>query len=100
MKNVFNEDAQDQLVQEAKAKFGAGFWVKSGYEWKAGAVLWSGEGAMMPDGNPAFSSMAWESDPKENLYIMGVHKDLIKWSKSKGLSWESYDSGTYLAYSD
>jgi hypothetical protein len=98
MKNKFNEEKQDQLAAELKAKFGADFWVKPGYEWRSGAILWSGEGAMMPDGMPAFSPMSYESDSEEAIYTLCVHNDLVKWADAKGLYWEAYDSGTYLAY--
>ena len=98
MTNKYDEAAQDKLVEEMKAKFGANFWVKPGNEWSKSAVLWSGEGAIMPDGTPAFDSMAYERDPQEKLYVMGVHKDLVKWIEAKGLFWEANDAGTYLAY--
>jgi hypothetical protein len=94
----FSEEEQDALVQELKKKFGSKFWVKPGSEWREGAVLWSGEGAYMPNGDPAFNSYGFEQDPEEKIWQMGVHKDLEKWAKSKGLFWESYDAGTYLAY--
>ena len=97
-KNKRSNDAQDQLVNEIKIVFKADFWVKPGYEWDQNAVLWSGEGSVMPDGTPAFNSLSYESDPEENLYILGVHKDLVKWSSAKGLFWEAHDAGTYLAY--
>jgi hypothetical protein len=95
---AFNEDAQDEMVKELKTKFVSDFSVRPGYEWDQSSVLWSGEGAMMPDGMPAFDSMAYESDPNEEQYVLGVHKDLIKWSNDKGLFWEAHDPGTYLAY--
>jgi len=94
----FSEKDQENLVKELKKKFGSKFWVKPGNEWSDGAVLWSGEEARMPDGEDAFNYYGFESDPQEKIWIMGVHKDLVQWSKSKGLFWEPNDAGTYLAY--
>jgi hypothetical protein len=88
----------DRLVAELRAKFGARFWAKPGYEWDSSAYLWSGEGAVMPDGMDAFNYYGFEEDPHETVWVMGVHKALRKWTESKGLFWECNDPGTYHAY--
>lgn len=62
----------------------------------SGAVLWTGEGAGDIDGLPAFDYYA--EDPQEVVYQMGIHKKLVQWAEERGLCWEPYDSGTYLAY--
>jgi len=62
------------------------------------AILWSGEGSKIR-GLPAFNYYAMDIDPNETIWIMGVHKDLVKWSEKNGLFWEPYDTGTWLAYS-
>lgn len=96
----YSEEEQEKLVEELKKKFGSKFWVKPGIQWNGGgAALWSGEGAVMPDGKDAFNYNGYDSDPQEKIWVMGVHKDLVKWTDSKGLFWEPNDPGTYLAYS-
>jgi len=95
---TFTKKEQEDLIKDLRAKFGSKFKVKPGHEWSPGAVLWSGEEAEMPDGNYAFNYNSWESDPQEKIWQIGVHKDLVKWSDSKGLFWEPNDPGTYLAY--
>jgi hypothetical protein len=87
---------QEKLVQEAKSKFGAEFWIKQGSEWSEGTILWTGEGAIMPDGLPVFNY--YSEDYKEVIYQMGVHKDFVKWLDSKGLFAEPNDAGTLLVY--
>ena len=39
-------------------------------------------------------------DYNESLYIMGVHKKLVKALNREGLYAECYDPGTYIAYED
>lgn len=87
---------QDNLVKEAMKKFGSEFWIKQGSEWSDSAILWTGEGATMPDGLPVFNY--YSEDYKEITYQMGVHKKFIKWLESKGLFAEPYDAGTLIVH--
>lgn len=89
------KDRQRDLVEKFKKKFGHRFWMKPGHEWGEGAVLWSGEGAIMPDGMAAFN---YWYDGTDGLYDMGVHKDLQAFTEKLKLFWEPNDAGTYLAY--
>jgi hypothetical protein len=89
------KDLQYALVKKFKNKFGNRFWIKPGHEWGEGAILWSGEGATMPDGMAAFN---YWYDGTEGLYDMGVHKDLQAFTEKLKLFWEPNDAGTYLAY--
>lgn len=94
----FSEEKIDEMVKELKARFGSKFWVKPGYEFGNKSVLWSGESAVMPDGHQAFEYNSTEFDPKEEIWVMGVHKDLVKWADKNGLFWEWNDPGTIFAW--
>ncbi len=48
------------------------------------------------DGN--FDYNAWEHDPKEKVYVMGVKKELSEWAESVGWYFEFYDTGTVMAW--
>lgn len=102
VKAEVSQQKQEKMVEELKKKFGSQFWVKPGYMWDEGGsqVLWSGEGSFLPTGENAFNYYAFESDPKEETYIGGVHKSLIEWAEKYNLRWEPYDAGTFLAYQD
>ena len=50
------------------------------------------------DDFPACNYYGWESDPKENIWIMGVHKGLYKELGDMGWYAECYDPGTFIAY--
>lgn len=90
------KDEQLELVKKFKKKFGPRFSVKPGYEWGSdGAVLWSGESAIMPDGMHAFD---YWYEGKDNFYEFGVHKDLREFTEKLNLFWECYNAGIYLAY--
>jgi hypothetical protein len=58
-----------------------------------GGVWCSAEGT---DGN--FDYHAWEHDPKEEVYVMGVKKELAEWAESVGWYFEFYDAGTVMAW--
>ena len=92
----WTEKEQDALCEEAKAKFGKDFWCKPGHEWGQNAIFWTGESAIMADGLEAYDTYAM--DPKETIYVMGIHKDLIKWAESKKIFLEPYDAGTLIGY--
>jgi hypothetical protein len=88
---------QKKLCAEAKEKFGKYFWCKPGSEFdSSGAVLWTGDGAILEDGLVACNSYSQDYD----TYPTGVHKDLEAWAKEKGIFFEFYDAGTLLAYKD
>jgi len=58
-----------------------------------GGVWCSAEGT---DGN--FDYHAWEHDPKEEVYVMGVKKELAEWAEPVGWYFEFYDAGTVMAW--
>lgn len=93
----WTEKEQDILCEQAMKKFGPKFWCKPGYEWGEDApIFWTGESAIMPDGSRAYNYFA--EDYEEKTYIFGVHKDLIAWAESKGVSLENHDAGTLFGY--
>ncbi len=89
------------ILELLKEKFPT-CWFKDGEEFdnNPNCLVWSGEGSILKDddGNEVDAFDPYFTDAKEVLYIMGVHKDLHNFVKSKGAYWESYDAGTYLLY--
>ena len=74
--------------------------IKSADDWGQKGAIHLGdcaEGGTI-DGLPACDYYAWEHDPKEKTYILGVHKKLRELVESNGWFVECYDPGTYLAY--
>jgi len=50
------------------------------------------------DGTPACDYYAYDFDPQEKIYILGVHKELRKVVEDAGWFVECHDAGTYFAY--
>jgi len=93
---TISEDKQDKLLADLKKRFNID--ARRGDGWDKGALVWSGEDAYMPDGSPAFDYYSYDTDPREKVYQMGVHKELVTWADKHGLHWECNDPGTYLLY--
>ena len=49
---------------------------------------------------PACDYYAFEIDPEEKIYVMGVHKELRELVKQCGYAVECYDPGTWVAYAN
>lgn len=83
-----------KLISEFQKLIDGGF-IKDGQEFNGdkGCLLWSGEGTYLKNGDDAFNY--WTSSPD---YIFGVHKTIEAWASTNGIYFESYDSGTFLAY--
>lgn len=91
-----NREDQLALCDQAMAKFGPNFWCKPGADFDgSGAVFWTGEEALMPDGSQACHHYLDEFDLHPNY----VHKDLEDWAHDNGFYFEFYDSETLLGYS-
>lgn len=91
----FTAKKQEKLVEAFKKAF-PGMWAKPGHEFgETNAVLWSGEDNYLADGYPAFDYYSMS-----DKYVFGVHKDIAAWAEKKGIHFECYDPGTYLAYED
>ncbi len=76
-------------------------WGKPGSEFDGGtAVVWSGEGSELNDGHECFDSAAYDWDPNERQYVMGIARALINWAAAHKCHWECHDPGTYLLYED
>jgi len=87
------------IIAQLKAAF-PDCWFKDGHEFDGGeAAVWSGEGSEVED-LPAFNADSYMADPKEQVWVMGVHHQLNSFVESRGYHWEAYDSGTYLLYKD
>ena len=50
------------------------------------------------DGYGACYYNAWSDDPNEEIWVLGVHKDLREKLDQLGFFPECHDPGTYLAY--
>jgi hypothetical protein len=88
---------QVKLCEEAKAKFGSRFWCKPGADFGgSGAVFWTGDGALMPDGNNVCHQFLEASGFE--TYPNYIHKDLETWAKEKGFFLEFYDNSTLLGF--
>jgi hypothetical protein len=86
---------QLELCRKAMVQFGSGFWCKPGADFDAsGAIFWTGEEALMPDGNVVCYQFLEEFD----LYPNYIHKDLEAWAKENGFYFEFYDTCTLLGY--
>jgi hypothetical protein len=66
-------------------KSDGGIWVKSSEETTI-------------EGLRAFNYYAFDIDPKEEVYIMGVHKKVHNFLEKHGWYAEPYDAGTYMIY--
>lgn len=97
MKKYEKDDAV-KILSEFKKCFPT-TWVKGGVEFNGDetCVLWAGEISQI-DGIPAFNYYSFESDPKEKIYVMGVHKKLVAFAEAHGIFWECHDPGTWVAY--
>lgn len=80
-----------KIIADLQAKFPK-VWFNEGSDF--GGFGWSGEGSDI-DGIQAFDYYGWEHDPKETIWQMGVHVDLVAWADGHGLYWECHDPGTY-----
>lgn len=70
-------------------------------EWdgNAGGIWFKGTDNALLDGEPQFyNAYSFEADPREEVWIMGVRKDLHEFLKSRGWFAEPYDSGTLMAW--
>ena len=86
-----------RLIAKLKRETGIS-WVKDGSEWNGGSeVLWSGEGATIPNGEGEAVN-AFDYYGPESIYEFGVHKTLVAWAEKNGVYWECHDPGTYHAY--
>jgi hypothetical protein len=84
---------REERVVESLVKRFPKVWAKPGSDFRQGAIVWSGEGSEMPNGLPAFDYYS-----ESSLYEFGVHKKLVEWAAKRGMYWECYDPGTFLAY--
>lgn len=50
------------------------------------------------DGDYACNYFGFESDPKEKIWVMGIHRKLEACLNGCGFFAECHDAGTYLAY--
>lgn len=92
-----NREDQLALCERAMVRFGPKFWCKPGADFDgSGAVFWTGEGALMPDGN-AICHQYLEGEGFES-YPNYIHKDLEDWAKENKFYFEFYDSETLLGY--
>ena len=75
--------------------------IKDGEPWGAGKnsihLGDAAEGGTI-DGLPAADSYAWEYDPAERTYILGIHRKLAGVLDDIGYFAEWYDAGTVIAY--
>ena len=89
------------IIDELREAF-PDMWFKSGEEWDndpdTAIIAWSGEDSHIGF-LPAFDHYAYETDPSEQVYKMGVHLDLHNWCDKHGMYWECYDPGTYFLFS-
>ncbi len=64
-------------------------------------AIWTGEDAgEASDGNSVFNYYAFEIDPQEKVYVLGVHRELLNILNDAGWHAEFYDAGTVLIYND
>lgn len=90
-----NREDQLALCARAMEKFGPEFWCKPGAEWECnGAVFWTGEDAILPDGNGACNY--WTTNFE--IYPGYIHKELEAWADENGIFLEFYDGSTLLGY--
>jgi hypothetical protein len=86
---------QEALCKTAREKFGPSFWCRPGEEFGySSAVFWTGESAIMPDGNGAVVGETCDWD----MYPGYVHKDLEQWGEENGIFFEFYDNATLLGF--
>ena len=50
------------------------------------------------DGNSACNYYSFESDPKEKIWIMGIHEQLVVKLSELGFFAECHNPGVYVAY--
>ena len=93
---TWSDSKQEKLCDDAKKKFGSGFWCKPGHMWDNRAIFWTGEGASIK-GQDAFQSYTHGSGPYNDF---GIHKDLAAWAKKNKVFLEPYDGGTLLGYAE
>lgn len=84
------------LVNKIEDEFSdiSGCVIKSGNTVFLGDVA---EGGMI-DGLPACNYYGYESNPKERIWELGVHRKLKKLIEDAGWFVVCYDPGTYFAY--
>lgn len=91
------------VIKKLKAMFPEISGIKCGEDWGAGKgsihLGDAAEGGTI-DGLPACDYDAGFYDPKEKIYVMGVHKKLSEALEKFGYFVECYDPGTYIAYPD
>jgi hypothetical protein len=92
-----NKKFNESIVAELQEEF-PDCWFKDGYLFNQGkAIAWSGSESFIGK-FLAFNPNAWETDPREKIWVMDVHKDLISWANKHDMYWESSDSGTFFLY--
>lgn len=87
---------RETLMVKLKEKFGIN--TRTTEEWNdtKGGIWCTNHGRI--DFRPALDYNAWEFDPNENTYVMGVHKELMAFLTSAGWSAEPYDPETWFIY--
>lgn len=92
---------RNQTIKELQQRFPGIKGIRPGEElgYGAGSIFLGdvAEGGTIND-LPACDYYAFEFDPKETIYIMGVHRELHTFLEQRGWHVEPYDPGTYLAY--
>lgn len=63
-------------------------------------AIWTGEDAPHIDGMPMFNHYAFEIDPKETTWIMGIHRKLNDILDKHNWHAEWHDGGTVFLYND
>ena len=58
--------------------------------------IWTGEDAFDEDGLDLFNYYGFDSDPKEEVWTMGVRNPLFKLLEKAGWYAECHDPGTYF----
>jgi hypothetical protein len=75
-------------------------WMKLGEEFsnRHKGTIWTGEGSSGPDGLPLFDNYAWDMDPQETVYTLGVRNTLKAILDEAGWYAEWNDGGTVFIF--
>lgn len=89
-----------QVVKKLQKLFPEINGIKDGAEWSRPGAVHLGdcaEGGTI-NGVSACDYNAWEHDPQEKIYVLGIHRELEAALNELGWYAECHDPGTYLAY--
>ena len=74
---------------------GEGSVIEGSFTWEEGTE-WAGQ--VEKFSTAVFNFYSYDVDPKEETWIMGVHKDFHKFLEDRGWFAEAQDGGTYMIW--